>query len=130
MPALLIRSETTGAAWRVWPEAGAAVPASIHETGSYLFELQDAPEASAAELFIDDRPLEPLRATAGAARWRWSPGFHAGTVDAELRLPGSNPRRFEVVTDPDIRKLTREAFDGMVREILEDTFALFSLSSF
>jgi hypothetical protein len=130
MPALLIRSESTGAAWRVWPEPEAAVPGAIHETGSYLFELQDSPDAVAAELLIDDRPLEALRATAGKARWRWSPGFHAGTADAELRLPGSNPRCFEVVTDPDIRKLTRDDFDGMVREILEDTFALFSLSSF
>ena len=73
------------------------------------------------------RACAPLR---GTARWRWSPGFHAGTVDAELRLPGSNPRRFEIVTDPDIRKLTRADFGDMVREILEDTFALFSLSSF
>ena len=101
------------------------------KTGSYFFELRDAPEAGAAELLIDDRPLEALRAPApAAARWRWSPGFHAGTVEAELRLPGSNPRRFEIVTDPDLRKLTREDFDAMVREILEDTFALFALSSF
>ena len=35
-----------------------------------------------------------------------------------------------VVTDPDLRKLTRADFDSMVREILEDTSALFSLSSF
>src|SRR5689334_21550664 len=130
MASLLIRSETTGAAWRVWPDADAAVPGAIYETGSYFFELRDAPDAGAAELLIDERPLEALRAAAGVARWRWSPGFHAGTVDVELRLAGSNPRRFEVVTDPDIRKLTRADFDGMVREILEDTFAVFALSSF
>ena len=65
-----------------------------------------------------------------SARWRWSPGFHAGTVEAELRIPGHAPRRFEVITDPDRRKLTRDDFDAMVREILDDTFALFSLSSF
>ena len=64
------------------------------------------------------------------ARWRWSPGFHAGTIEAELRVPGQTLRRFEIVTDPDRRKLTREDFDTMVREILDDTFALFSLSSF
>jgi hypothetical protein len=130
MTSLLIRSETNGAAWKVWPEPDAVAPGAIHETGSYLFELRDTPNAAVAELLIDDRPLEALRATAGTARWRWSPGFHAGTVDVELRLPGSNARRFEVVTDPDVRKLTRQDFDGMVREILEDTFALFSLSSF
>lgn len=130
MSALFILSETTGAAWQVWPEPEASVPGAIHETGNYLFELRDAQDAGAAELLIDGHPLEALRAAAGSARWRWSPGFHAGTVDVELRLPGSNRRRFEVITDPDIRKLTREDFDGMVREILEDTFALFSLSSF
>lgn len=35
-----------------------------------------------------------------------------------------------MITDPDRRKLTREDFDTMVREILDDTFALFSISSF
>ena len=130
-PALLIRSEATGAAWQVWPDAEPATPGAVQETGSYLFELNDAADAGAADLLIDDQPLEALRASAtAAARWRWQPGFHAGTVEAELRLPGNNPRRFEVVTDPDLRKLTREDFDSMVREILDDTFALFSLSSF
>lgn len=131
MPQLLIRNETNGTSWQVWPEADSPLPGIVQETGSYLFELRNAPEASEAELLLDDRPLEGLRTPAAdTARWRWSPGFHAGTVEAELRLPGSGSRRFEVVTDPDLRKLTREDFDAMVREILEDTFALFSLSSF
>lgn len=131
MPALAIRNESTGMAWNVWPEAEPVPPGSIHETGNYLFELHNAPQASDADLLIDGSPLEALRAqTTGTARWRWSPGFHAGTVEAELRLPGENPRRFELVTDPDRRKLTRGDFDAMVREILDDTFALFSLSRF
>lgn len=131
MPQLLIRNETTGASWIVWPSAEPPLAGAVHETGSYLFELRDAPDGTNAELLIDDRLLEALRPTGGSnARWRWSPGFHAGTTDAELRIPGFSPRRFEIVTDPDLRKLTREDFDTMVREILEDTFALFSLSSF
>jgi hypothetical protein len=131
VPALLIRSEATGAAWQVWPDPEETAPGAVQETGSYLFELSDSDNADAADLLIDDQPLEALRASASAvARWRWQPGFHAGTVEAELRLPGNNPRRFEIVTDPDLRKLTRENFDAMVREILGDTFALFSLSSF
>jgi hypothetical protein len=131
MPVLTIRSEGTGAAWTVWPLAERPPPGAIQETGSYLFELRDAPAAGGADLLVDYRPLEALRTRApDTARWRWSPGFHAGTVEAELRLPGSNPRRFEIVTDPDLRKLTREDFAAMVREILEDTFALFALSSF
>ena len=131
MPALLMRSETTGAAWRVWPDPETVVPGSVQETGSYLFELHGSSDAATADLLIDDIPLEALRARApDTARWRWSPGFHAGLIEAELRLPGHAPRRFEVITDPDRRKLTRDDFDAMVREILDDTFALFSLSSF
>lgn len=130
-PVLVIRNESTGTAWSAWPDPAPAPAGSIHETGSYLFELSGAPGAETAALLIDDSPLEALRASAGdQARWRWSPGFHAGIVEAELRLPGENPRRFEIVTDPDLRKLTREDFDAMVREILEDTFSLFALSSF
>lgn len=131
MTTLLMRSEDTGDAWRVWPEPEIVAPGAVHETGRYLFELHDTGGAAAADLLIDELPLEALRAQKpDMARWRWSPGFHAGTVEAELRLPGQAPRRFEVVTDPDRRKLTRDDFDVMVREILDDTFALFSLSSF
>ena len=104
---------------------------AIREAGSYVFELREAHEAGGADLLIDDELLEALRSKkATESRWRWCPGFHAGTVEVELRLPGSGTRRFEVVTDPDLRKLTREDFDVMLREILEDTFALFALSGF
>lgn len=131
MAALLMRSERTGEAWRVWPEPETVPPGVVHETGSYLFELHSSSGAATAELLIDDFPLEALRAQMpDTARWRWSPGFHAGAVEVELRLSGQVSRRFEVVTDPDQRKLTRDDFDAMVREILDDTFALFSLSSF
>jgi len=128
---LSIRDEGTGRGWRVWPDADPIPPGRVHENGSYLFELKQFHGASDADLLIDDTPLEALRVTKPEmARWRWSPGFHAGTVEAELRLPASGTRRFEIVTDPDLRKLTRADFDGMVREILEDTFALFSLTGF
>lgn len=131
MTVLLMRNEKSGAAWRVWPDPEPVAPGTVQETGTYLFELTGSPEAMAADLLIDDLPLEALRPKApGTALWRWSPGFHAGMIEAELRLPGQVPRHFEVVTDPDRRKLTRDDFDTMVREILDDTFALFSLSSF
>jgi PD-(D/E)XK nuclease superfamily/Domain of unknown function (DUF2357) len=131
MLALLMRSEETGTAWRVWPDPEPIAPGSVHETGSYLFELHDSPDAATADLLIDDVRLEALRATRpDEARWRWTPGFHAGLVEAELRVPGHSPRQFEVTTDPDRRKLTRDDFDVMVREILDDTFALFSISGF
>jgi hypothetical protein len=131
MATLTMQSETSGNRWRVWPDPEPVAPGEVCETGTYLFELLGTPDAASADLLVDDVTLEALRAPApDAARWRWSPGFHAGTIEAELRLPGQAPRRFEVVTDPDRRKLTRDDFDAMVREILEDTFALFSLGSF
>lgn len=115
---------------RVWPAADTPESGAVQEAGEHLFVLLGAADAYSADLLIDDVPLEALRApTADQARWRWIPGFHAGQVEARLVRP-SGSVRFEFVTDPAVRKLTREAFDQMVRETLEDTFALFSLSAF
>jgi hypothetical protein len=128
---LHILEEGGAGGFRVWPDPEPIPPGAIQETRRYIFELRDAPDALNADLLIDDVPLEALRSKRpDLARWRWSPGFHAGVVEAALDLPGAATRRFEIVTDPDVRKLTRDDFDGMVREILEDTFALFSLTSF
>lgn len=128
---LHILEEGGAAGFRVWPDPEPIPPGAIQETRSYLFELRDAPDALNADLLIDEIPLEALRSKRpDLARWRWSPGFHAGAVEAVLDLTGAASRRFEIVTDPDVRKLTRDDFDGMIREILEDTFALFSLTSF
>lgn len=116
--------------WRVWPQPEAIPSGAITEAGDHLFELSGASDAERADLFIDDVPLEALRThDATVARWRWGPGFHAGTADCRLRLAGRT-HQFELILDPASRKLTREAFDTMVREILEDSFALFSLSAF
>jgi hypothetical protein len=131
MTALFIRPEGGGPSWQVWPAADSIPPGQIQETRTYLFELTDADDPLGADLLLDDLPAEALRSRdPRLARWRWSPGFHAGTLEAVLKLPGTPPRRFEIVTDPDLRKLTRDDFDAMVREILSDTFALFSLSAF
>ncbi len=109
----------------------AVPPGAVREGASYLFELRDSDDALSADLLIDDAPVVALRSREPRkARWRWQPGFHAGMVEAVLRVPGMGTRRFEVTTDPDLRKLTRDDFDAMVREVLEDTFALFSLSAF
>lgn len=119
-----------GPGWRVWPDAQPIPPGAIAEATDHYFELSGAPGATDADLFIDDVALEALRTRdPSSARWRWSPGFHAGTAECQLRLAGRS-HRFDVVLDPAERKLTRDAFDTMVREILEDSFALFSLSSF
>jgi hypothetical protein len=131
MAALVLVNEATGAEWRVWPDSETIPAGAVHESGSYLFELRGSAAATGADLYIDELVIEALRARApDTTRWRWLPGFHAGMIEAELRLPGSKPQRFEIVTDPDCRKLTRTDFDSMVRDILSDTFALFSLSGF
>lgn len=131
MTALYVQSENGGPVWQVWPAQDVIPSGSIREASSYLFELRDSDDALAADLLIDDVPVEALRSRQPrVARWRWTPGFHAGSVEIALRLPGIGVRRFELTTDPDLRKLTRSDFDTMVREVLEDTFALFSLSAF
>ncbi|MDM5087921.1 restriction endonuclease-like protein [Aeromonas bestiarum] len=131
MTALYVQSENGGPVWQVWPAQDVIPSGSIREASSYLFELRDSDDALAADLLIDDVPVEALRSRQPrVARWRWTPGFHAGSVEIALRLPGIGVRRFELTTDPDLRKLTRNDFDTMVREVLEDTFALFSLSAF
>lgn len=131
MATLYVQNEGGGPAWQVWPTQDVIPSGSIREASSYLFELRDSDDALAADLLIDDVPVEALRSRQPrVARWRWAPGFHAGSVEVALRLPGVGVRRFEITTDPDLRKLTRNDFDAMVREVLEDTFALFSLSAF
>ena len=128
---LSIRRESDGAAWQVWPELQPIPPGAVREGASYLFVLEACDRAPDADLLIDDVSVEALRSrAAGTALWRWTPGFHAGVIEIQLRIPGNEPRKFEIITDPDIRKLTRDDFDVMVREVLEDTLALFSLSAF
>ncbi len=131
MAALYILADRDEEAWKVWPEPDQIPPGVVHESASYIFELRDCDNASDADLLIDGVQIEALRSRdSRRARWRWEPGFHAGVMEATLRIPGMGVRRFEVTTDPDLRKLTREHFDVMVREVLQDTFALFSLSAF
>lgn len=126
--ALFLRHQAGGDRWRLWPEPEDIPPGTVRETGYYILELE-GPGARDAELSVDDAPLEALRSGQDRARWRWSPGFQAGEVEFQLRAETTR-RRIRVVTDADLRKLTRDDFDAMVREILEDTLALLSLSSF
>jgi hypothetical protein len=131
MSSLHIEVESDGQSWQVWPARDEIPPGSVREASSYFFELRDSNQASDADLLVDDVPLEALRSKeANTARWRWMPGFHAGSVRIVLKLSGSEVHRLEITTDPDLRKLTRDDFDCMVREVLEDTFSLFSLSAF
>ncbi len=131
MSSLYLKVEGYDKAWRIWPESDEIPPGVVAENTSVVFELADTDGALDSELLVDGVPLEALRSRSlRAARWRWLPGFHAGVVELTLKVPGARTRRVEVTTDPDRRKLAREEFDVMIREILEDTFALFSVSSF
>ena len=113
----------------VWPAATALPEGTLQETRQYILELRQIVDPDQIDLHIDDRPVEALRSpNPSTARWRWSPGFYAGEVQVRLTGPGGADLRFNWGVDPDLRKLTRQDFDTMVREILEDTVTLFSLS--
>jgi hypothetical protein len=116
---------------KIWPGEASLPVGMIQEARTYIFESRDISDPASAELYIDGLPLEALRAPeGGTARWRWSPGFHAGAVELLLDLSTGDRHRFDLTTDPDLKKLTRTDFDNMVREILGDTYSLFSLSAF
>ena len=116
---------------KVWPGKSTLPSDFIQETRDYIFELRGTVDVLAVQLRIDEIPLLALRQLdASTALWSWKPGFHAGSVEASISFDGISWQRFEIITDPDIRKMTRVEFDRMVHELLNDTFALFSLSSF
>lgn len=116
----------------VWPNRVETLPNGlIQETRSYIFEAIGVDDASVVDLYIDEEKLEALRPpNPSTALWRWSTGFYAGQVSIVIQLGPGNKHSFDLITDPDIHKLSRSDFDLMVREILEDTYSLFSLSGF
>ncbi len=73
----------------------------------------EPPSEGAWTLCIDDEPLPCVE-----ARWRWTPGFHAGEVTAELHdAEGHGVARYLIDVSPDPDKLGRERFARMVEEI-------------
>jgi hypothetical protein len=116
-------------ATQVWP-VQRSNEATIMESRDYIFEMRGVEDVWTVELLLDDIPAEALRPPdPRTARWRWSPGFYSGGVDVSIKMRGKPTIRFELVTDPDARKLTRNAFEIMIRDLLEDTLALLALSS-
>ena len=115
---------------RLWPNPVSSLAGVIQETKEYIFELQGC-VSSQASLSIDDEELEALRSpSASVARWRWSPGFYAGEIDLQVSPDTNASSEVRVIGDPALYKLTRHDFDTMVKDILEDTAALFALSGF
>ena len=75
------------------------------ELGDYAFNRP----GEGWSLRIDDEPL---------ADWRWTPGFYAGEVTAELVGPSPSDRRlFLLDVAPDASKVGRDAFGRMVQEL-------------
>jgi hypothetical protein len=116
----------------IWPEESVCLPGSIEESKTYIFEFRNPPDPLKVHLFVDDQRLKrdildnPVR-----IQWEWNVDFYAGEVEIMLQMGSpQKPLRKVLVTDPDRRKLTREQFDTMVQQILKDTLALLSLSSF
>src|SRR5579884_2667445 len=132
-PELVIyqRGTSPDGAVRLWPEQTALGKGVVQEAKDYFIELRGVASPDVANLFIDEWPVEALRSPSkDVARWRWSPGFYAGRIEVGLDLGDGSRHDFSVIIDPNLAKLTRDDFDTMVREILEDTFALFALSGF
>lgn len=119
------------AKYQVWPKAEHIPAGSVREAESYIFELQNIEDPLSVDLLVDDIALEALRpSNATTAIWLWSPGFHAGSVECCLTDKNGRKIYFEVISDPDLNKLSRNEYNLLLEEILQDTFALFSLSSF
>jgi len=116
--------------YRVWPDMDAIPEGWIAENKEYIFELENTDEYQTILLEVDDTKLKALRSPReGVARWGWSPGFFAGKVT--LAIVSEHERRvFDLIVDPARHKLTRDHFDLMIEQILEDTFQLVSLSSY
>lgn len=130
----IIPVENESLKYVVWPPVSPLPDGVIQETKEYFFDLKDLEfpdQIEQANLYIDGQPLEALRSPShGVARWKWSPGFHAGKILISIEVPTKKPETVEVITDPTVEKLTRADFTTMLRDILQDTHALFSLSGF
>ncbi|HET6841495.1 MAG TPA: DUF2357 domain-containing protein [Candidatus Angelobacter sp.] len=116
----------------MWPVPALPLPSGlIQEAKTYCFELRNIADPSSAELLIDDQPLKALRNPDElTAKWEWSPQFYAGQIRARIRYDLAADFEVNLTVDADLAKLSRTEFNTMLREILEDTTALFSLSGF
>lgn len=85
----------------------------FRELGSYVFV---APLVG-VELLIDEAPAESIQID-GQAGWRWTPGFYAGVVVAEL-LTHSGQRLAEYRLDvaPEGSKLGEGVFNTLLEEL-------------
>lgn len=119
----------SGASYTLLPDTESIPAGAVTEASDVTFHLRgDGFDVFTAGLAVDGVELDRVTISRTHVLWRWSIGFHAGTV--ELTLSGVTPRPLvvEVLTDPDVAKLTRSQFGRMVGDILSDTLALAALS--
>ena len=77
------------------------------------------PSPLSYQLYIDDELL-PTTIVNGFNGWKWTPGFYAGTVRAELIPAGSlTGRTYLLDVAPDGRKLGQTEFQRLVQDILD-----------
>lgn len=118
-----------GRRFNLFPIQEPIPPGTIGENSDVTFCLEGGiPDVFRVDLTVDDRILPRVALSRQSVRWTWDVGFNAGL--AEVRLTGCSPGPvvFELVTDPDRAKLTRDEFNQMVGDILKDTLALVALS--
>ena len=96
------------------------LPAETGHVNAGFCELKEAAFPIAGEewrLLVDDAPLDRARRE-DAECWIWSPGFHAGTVRAELvRIGERKGVEYLLDVSPDPGKIGQLQFQQMVREI-------------
>ncbi|OBZ07564.1 hypothetical protein A8L34_25875 [Bacillus sp. FJAT-27264] len=132
LPELVLLNElgSTQPLCRIWPEESTVIQVSLHENKRYYFELRNPPDVYAAQIYIEGIRLKKDIPSPTIVQWEWQIGFNAGIVEFELHLEKFNKYPFSLEVDPELKKLTKTDFDQMIRDILDDTFALLSLSNF
>lgn len=118
-----------GDAYALLPDADPIPPGAVTESSDVTFHLiGDEIDVFNVGLAVDGVGLDRIAVSRTHVLWRWSIGFHAGTVELTLSGVTPSPIVIEVLTDPNVAKLTRSQFGRMVGDILSDTLALAALS--
>jgi hypothetical protein len=128
-PARLVLEVPDGREFDIHPALGELPPGTLSENSRAFFHLRgDGFDPFKVGLMIDGIPLEAAPKSPTHVRWSWDLGFHAGMVTLKLTGCPQGPVIRELITDPDVGKLTREDYHSMVGDILQDTLALVSLT--
>lgn len=127
----LYLEDSSGNRTKLWPKVGELPVGLIQETRTYRFEAFGIVTPRIAKMYMGEEELESLMPRSdNSCLWKWQPGFHAGSIDARIVEPGYRSNSISLTTDPSLDKLSRSDFSTMVQEIMEDSFALFSLGQF